>query len=263
MNVLRSRDNPRVRRWEELAHNPRARRSAGKAIIEGPHLVAAYLAGGGVPACVIASEQGAGDREIASLIRGAGVAPALVSGRVFSLIAGTETPVGIAAEIVLPHAQPELAGSPCCALLDGIQDPANVGTILRSAAAFGVEDIVLGPGCADPWSPKALRAGMGAHFGLRIGSSRNLSGEIASFDGVVVCTVPQGGTPVAEADLSRRICWVLGSEGQGVSKSLAARADLKVTIPMPGTAESLNVAAAAAICFYERNRQLSTRGARS
>jgi len=143
--------------------------------------------------------------------------------------------------------------------LEGIQDPGNVGAILRSAAAFGISDAVLDAHCADAWSPKVLRAAMGAHFSMQIAERADLAKSMDRFAGKIACAVPRGGVPIAGADLSGRIGWLFGAEGRGVSEALAARATLKVTIPMPGGAESLNVAAAAAICFYE----LSRRGARA
>ena len=136
-----------------------------------------------------------------------------------------------------------------------------VGAILRSAAAFGVTDVVLGRGCADPWSPKVLRAGMGAHFAVRLEQVDDLAAALTRFGATVYCTVPRGGRSPAAVDLAGRSGWLLGAEGQGVSEVLAARAQTQVTIPMPGPVESLNVAVAAAICFYERARQLRTSAA--
>ncbi|MBI2752749.1 MAG: RNA methyltransferase [Betaproteobacteria bacterium] len=244
-----------MRRWQRLAREARARREEGRALIEGPHLVAAYLDSGAAPEALIVSESGAAKREIRELVDRAGVAPDVLSDAVFGAIADAETPQGLAAEIVVPAARGSLADSPGCVLLDGIQDAGNVGAILRSAAAFGVRDVLLGAGCADPWSPKVLRAAMGAHFSLRIGASRNPVADVERFGGTVACTVARGGVPIGEADLQGRILWIFGGEGAGIRGELAARAGLKVTIPMPGTAESLNVAAAAAICFYEKSRQ--------
>lgn len=263
MTVVRSRANPRVRRWQRLVRDARARRTEERALIEGPHLVGAYLASGGRPQAMIVSESGGAKRETGDLIARAGVAPVVLSDTVFRVIANAETPQGIAAEIVLPTARVSLADSPGCVLLDGIQDAGNVGAILRSAAAFGMRDVILGPGCADPWSPKVLRAGMGAHFSLCMAGSRDPVADLERFAGTVACTVPRGGVPIAEADLKGRILWIFGAEGAGIRGELAARAGLKITVPMPGMAESLNVAAAAAICFYERSRQLSTWSARS
>lgn len=255
MEVLRSRSNPRVRRWQYLLYDARARRKEARALIEGPHLVSAYLASGGAPEALIVSEGAVGKREVSEIVDSARVELIVLSDRAFRQIADADTPQGIAAEIAIPQARVALADSPGCVLLDGIQDAGNVGAILRSAAAFGVRDVLLAAGCADPWSPKVLRAAMGAHFSLRIALSRSPLADIERFHGVVACTVPRGGVPIAEADLQGRVLWLFGSEGKGIRREFATRADVRVTIPMPGAAESLNVAAAAAICFYEKNRQ--------
>jgi TrmH family RNA methyltransferase len=263
MTVLRSRDNPRVRRWRDLVRDARARKAERRAVIEGVHLVSAYLEAGGRPHVVIAGESAGSNRDIRSLISKLGVEPVLVSDSIFRLIADSETPQGIAAEVAIPEGRPGIEHGRCAVLLDGIQDAGNVGAILRSAAAFGVRDVVLGPGCADAWSPKVLRAGMGAHFVLRLALSEDPLKDVEEFRGSSICTIPRNGKSLQETDLSGPVLWIFGGEGQGVSEALAARATLGVTIPMPGAAESLNVAAAAAICFYEMTRQVSRPAARS
>lgn len=248
MSAITSRDNPRVRRWRALARDARLRRREKRALIEGEHLVAAFLDSGRHLDALILGKTGT--MKFEKLAQRAGGVPVIVSDAVFRSIADTESPSGIAAEIVLPSSGAELKTASSCVFLEGIQDAGNVGTILRSAAAFGVRHAVLGTGCADAWSPKVLRAGMGAHFGMEMLESADLAASIGQFGGTVACTVAHGGISIAQADLSGRIGWIFGAEGQGVSKTLAARATLKVSIPMPGGAESLNVAAAAAICFY-------------
>jgi len=254
---IRSRDNARVRRWRALAADPRARRAEGRALAEGEHLVSALLdAGWKVQALLLAAGQAGRHAPLAAR---AGAAPVILSDAVFRSVADVETPSGIAAEFALPAREADLAAAPSCVFLDGIQDAGNVGAILRSAFAFGVKHAVLGQGCADAWSPKVLRAGMGAHFGLRVEEGADLERGMARFGGRIACTVARDGEPLPAADLSGRVGWLLGAEGRGVDPGLAARAALRVTIPMPGGAESLNVAAAAAICFYE----LSRRAARS
>ncbi|MGH8675301.1 MAG: TrmH family RNA methyltransferase [Burkholderiales bacterium] len=258
MNVLRSRANPRVRRWQRLARDGRARRAQGRALIEGPHLVEACLASGGAVEELIVSQSGVAKREISDLVDRARAPLVVLSDAVFRAIVDAETPQGIAAEIGIPSDLPSLADSRGCVMLDGVQDAGNVGAILRSAAAFGVRDVLLTSGCADPWSPKVLRAAMGAHFSLRIGASRSPVSDVERFAGTVACAVPHGGVPIANADLKGQILWVLGGEGRGVRGELAARADLRVTIALSESAQSLNVAAAAAICFYERDCQLRT-----
>lgn len=257
MSAITSRDNPRVRRWRDLARDGRTRRKEKRALIEGEHLITAFLdSGRNVDALILDK---AGMAKFEPLAKRAGRVPVVVSDAVFRAIADTESPSGIAAEIVLPNAESDLKRAQSCVFLEGIQDAGNVGAILRSAAAFGIRHAVLGKGCADAWSPKVLRAGMGAHFAMDILESVDLAAAISRFGGTVACTVTRGGRALKDADLSGRIGWIFGAEGQGVSAELAARAPLKVTIPMPGGAESLNVAAAAAICFYE----LSRRGARA
>ncbi|TAK45734.1 MAG: RNA methyltransferase [Betaproteobacteria bacterium] len=262
MNVIRSRDNERLRRWRKLTTSARARRSERRALLEGVHLVEALLASGRRPETLIVSESGLARREIAALVETSGLQPVALADELFEMLADTETPTGIAAEIALPGAQPDLAAARGCVVLEGVQDAGNVGAILRSAAAFAAGDVVLGPGCADAWSPKVLRAGMGAHFSLNIESRSDLGAALDEFGGTIACTLVRAGIPLGKTDLRGRIGWIFGGEGQGVSMALAARAALSVTIPMAGVAESLNVAAAAAICFYERSRQLSTSAAR-
>jgi len=255
MNVLRSRANPRVRRWSRLVRDAKARRAQARALIEGPRLVGACLAAGGAIEELLVSQSAMGKKEISALVDRAGGEVIVLSDAVFRSVVDTETPQGVAAEVVIPAGAPDLAASLGCVLLDRIQDAGNVGAILRSAAAFGVTDVLLSSQCADPWSPKVLRAAMGGHFSLRIGASRNPLADLERFTGTVACAVPRGGVPIANADLKGPVLWILGSEAEGVRGDLSTRADVRVTIPMPGAVESLNVAAAAAICFYEASRR--------
>jgi len=253
MSVITSRDNPRVRRWRALAREARARRNEKRVLIEGEHLVSAFLDAGGKVEALILSKSGAPG--FSSLEKRIGKSPVILADAAFRAIGDTETPAGIAAEIALPVSGFDLKESKSCVFLEGIQDAGNVGAILRSAAAFGVRHAVLGKGCADAWSPKVLRAGMGAHFAMDILEGADLVAAVGKFGGTVASTVARGGTPLKDAGLSGRIGWVFGAEGQGISAALAAHTRLRVTIPMPGGAESLNVAAAAAICLYELSRR--------
>jgi len=263
VSLLRSRDNPRVRRWHALAHDARARRAERCALIEGAHLLAAYLDAGARPNAVLVSETGLASAEIAALARRAGASPVTLPDALFRWVADTVAPAGLAAEIDLPAAAPEIAHARHAVFLDGIQDAGNVGAILRSAAAFGADTAVLGRGCADPWSPKVLRAAMGGHFALRVAEVPDLAGALEGFRGKLVCAVAAGGQAPATVDLTGRLGWIFGAEGQGVSPAAAAQAALRVSIAHAPGVESLNVAAAAAILFYERARQLNTSGARS
>jgi TrmH family RNA methyltransferase len=211
-------------------------------LIEGPHLVAAALSAGIKPVAVLATEAALGKPEISTLVRQSRLEPIALSAPVFDSIADAETPPGIAAEIPLP----ELKRDGPVVFLEGIQDAGNVGAIIRSAAAFGVATVTLDRQCADPWSPKVLRAAMGGHFAIGIRLVDDLVAATAEVR--LICTVVHGGRPLREADLSG--AWAFGAEGAGLSAQLLANAAERVTIPMAG-GESLNVAAAAAICLYE------------
>jgi len=246
MSVLRSRDNPRVRRWARLVADARFRRRERRIVVEGPHLVDAALAQGWKIVEVLATEA-------SGLAVKAGRTPVRVSESVLKSIVDSETPQGIAAELELP--QPPAAAAGDTVFLEGIQDAGNVGAILRSAAAFGIRGAVLDAVCADAWSAKTLRAGAGAHFQLQVSQVPRLAAALETFEGRLLCTVPRGGIALEDADLSGALGWIFGSEGQGVSAELQARASLQVRIPTAEGTESLNVAAAAAICFYEKGRR--------
>ena len=241
MAVLGSRDNPKVKRWRKLAADARYRRAEKRALIEGPHLLAAALERGIKPLAVLVTEEAAAKPEIAALL---GSKPVLLAKGVFGTIVDAETPQGVAAEIEIPSGR----GDGRTVFLEGVQDPANVGAIIRSAAAFGVARVVIDRGCADPWSPRALRAGMGGHFALAISDTADLGGEIEAFQGAVACTVPRGGMTLNDIQTD---AWIFGGEGRGLSEDIMQRADFRVTIPMAAGTESLNVAAAAAICLYQ------------
>jgi TrmH family RNA methyltransferase len=241
VTVLTSRDNPKVKRWIRLASDARFRRSEKRALIEGPHLLSAALQHGIKLMAVLATEDAAVD---ASLL---GDKPVMLGKGVFRAIVEADTPQGVAAEIAIPAGRKADGGT---VFLEGVQDPANVGAILRSAAAFGIGRVVLDAACADPWSPRALRAGMGGHFALSILETKDLGAEIEAFKGTVACTVPRGGLALADAPLDRSMAWLFGAEGRGLSDEVIRRADLRVSIPMAEGTESLNVAATAAICLY-------------
>ena len=245
MSVLTSKDNPKVQHWRKLAEDPRYRRAEKRALIEGPHLLQAALQHGCKPISVLATPE-------AKLA--AGLKPVLLSEGVFRSIVDADTPQGVAAEIAIPERKP---ASALRVFLEGVQDPRNVGAIIRTAAAFGVGRVVLDKACADPWSPKALRAGMGGHFAISIKVKSDLSEQLNAFKGHLLCTVPRDGMPIEEADLSGKVGWIFGGEGRGLSEETLRQVPLRVTIPMASGTESLNVAAAAAICLFETFRRNS------
>jgi TrmH family RNA methyltransferase len=149
-------------------------------------------------------------------------------------------------------------------LLDSIQDPGNVGTILRLSAALGVTHVILGPGCAAVWSPKVLRSAQGAHFALTLVEVENLEQWLSAYRQTVTDPAWVFATAVVNAQslgktmLPKRSIWLFGHEGQGVSPQLLNMADIKIKIEHDQTVvDSLNVASAAAICLFEQSRQHS------
>jgi TrmH family RNA methyltransferase len=253
---ISSRDNALFKRVARLAASARERRQQGATLLDGAHLVTAYRAAGGVAEAMLASESAYERPEIRRLFEDtAAGARALLSDRLFGEIAQVAEPVGLLAVIRTPAPPAMPSGTQTCVLLDGIQDPGNLGSLLRSAAAAGVRHLFLSKGCVFAWSPKVLRAGQGAHFALAIHEHAPLEAIARAYAGTVATTAARADVPLFEADLRGPVAWIFGSEGGGVSPGLAATAGLRVRIPMPGPTESLNVAAAAAVCLFEQVRQ--------
>ncbi|AJP48225.1 hypothetical protein PG1C_06655 [Rugosibacter aromaticivorans] len=253
--LITSRANPAFKALSALASDPRAPRHEGRTLADGIHLVADCFAHRITVQQLLVSESGQQHPQIAALLAGAGdIECLLLSDTLFREISGVATPTGIAAVIYIPQAsQGDIAGD--VVMLDAIQDAGNVGTILRTAAAAGVRDIVLGPGCAGAWTPRVLRAGQGAHFNLRIREQADLAATLAICSGMPVATVAREGVSLYALDLSQPIVWLFGNEGAGLSAELIAAVQQRVTIPLATTSESLNVAAAAAVCLFEAVRQ--------
>jgi TrmH family RNA methyltransferase len=255
---LASRDNPRIKRLAALAHNARARREYGQTLLDGVHLLDCALAAQIALLEICVSESGRQRPEIAALLARlpGGSTSVCVPDALFSRLSPVDTPTGILASIALPPPVPPQAGQISLIVLDAIQEPGNLGAILRIAAAVGIETVWLTPGCAQAWTPKALRAGMGAHFRLRISEQVDALANLAGYEGKVMATgLEATARKLFDIDLRGSLAWIFGAEGQGVSPALLARADEIAIIPMAEGIESLNVGAAAAVCLFEQSRQ--------
>jgi RNA methyltransferase, TrmH family len=243
---ITSRDNPLLKRLRLLAQDSTAYRKQGQVWLEGDHLCRALLARGHRPATAVFSDsfwpQAPHDlRDAADHI--VTVPDALMAG-----ISGLESPAGVGFVWDLPVVTALRAGQGAV-VLDRLQDAGNVGSILRSAAAMGFAQVLAIKGTAALWSPKVLRAGMGAHFALHL--VEGLSAEdLAALDMPLLVTSSHRGDYLHKARLPWPCAWVLGHEGQGVSAELEGQASASVRIVQPGGEESLNVAAAAAICLH-------------
>jgi len=243
---ITSRDNPLLKDLRKLAQDPGAYRRLGRLWLEGDHLCRAALARGVRPAIAVFSESfwPAAPVEWAQ----AAVKKIVVADALLAAASGLESPAPMGFVLDLP-ARPDLLPDAPTVVLDRLQDAGNVGSILRSASAFGFSQVVALKGTAALWAPKVLRAGMGAHFGLRL-----IEGVDASvLDGLTVpllATSSHHGDWLHKAKLPHPCAWLMGHEGQGVSSELEARATQRIRIAQPGGEESLNVAAAAAICLH-------------
>jgi TrmH family RNA methyltransferase len=254
MKTITSRDNPTFRQLCALAGSGRERRKQNRTLLDGMHLVEAWCRHFGLPELLAVSRSGVDHPEIRSFLDKHPQARTVRFGDVlFGEFSPVATPSGILALVAIPTPAP--AGSGSRVLLDAVQDAGNLGSILRSAAAAGIRDVFLGAGCAQAWSPRVLRAAMGAHFGLRLHEHAPLAASLEGFPGRIVSTSLGASGSLYALDLRGPVAWLFGNEGAGLSPELAALATHAVHIPMPGKAESLNVAAAAAICLFEEVRQ--------
>ena len=256
MKAIRSRSNPTIKALVKLAGSSRERRRTGTTLLEGERLVRAYGESGGRAETILASESACADDAIRAFVERfpAGSHLVLADG-IFSAISQLASAAGVAAVIRTPQPGPVEKPISGCLLLENIQDPGNLGSILRTAVAAGTRQIFLSRESVFAWSPKVVRAGMGAHFFLAIFENVDL-GEVArSFAGRIIATAPRATTSLYDIDLKGEVAWLFGNEGAGLSTQAKGVATTEVRIPMPGQAESLNVAAAAAICLFEQIRQ--------
>jgi RNA methyltransferase, TrmH family len=245
-DILTSRDNPWVKQCRALAQDGTAYRKAGQVWLEGDHLARALLARGGLPSAVVLTESRPALADGWPLP--AAVRRVVVADRLMAWISGLDSPPPVACLYDLPPQSIVHPDQPTV-VLDRLQDPGNVGSILRSAAAFGFRQVLALKGTAALWSPKVLRAGMGAHFGLHL--LEGLDAEALKVLHVpLVATSSHQGAWLHQADVPWPCAWLLGHEGQGLSDALMTQAAHHVRIAQPGGEESLNVAAAAAICLH-------------
>ncbi len=224
-------------------------------MLEGSHLVGALVASGREPDLVVVDEGGLPSPEIVGLVGMLAPERVLtVPTALFAELTHLASPARVLAVAPTPKSH-DRGPVRFALLLEDLQDPGNVGTIFRSAAAAGVERVYLSKACAFAWSPKVLRAAQGAHFHLDLVEDADLVAVAKAFAGRVWATVVSGGPAVFDADLRGITAFAIGNEGGGLSPALLDAAHGRVTIPMPGGFESLNAAVAASVCVFEKIRQ--------
>lgn len=256
MKHIQSRDNPFFKELVKLGGSARQRGKANQTLLDGTHLLAAYLDSGKLPQHILLNVAALRDAEITALLeRAAGVPVTQLDDKLFAELSELKTPTGMLALIGLPQPTGTIADSRFALLLEDIQDPGNLGSMLRSAAAAGCDAVFLSTGCADAWSPKVLRAAMGGHFALNIRERQDLPGVARAFPGTLLAASLQAKRSLYGCDLRGNVAFLVGNEGAGLSAGLLDMATQTVAIPMTGKIESLNAAAATAICLFEAVRQ--------
>ena len=258
MKIITSRDNPLYKDLKVMAGSAQARRKAGRTLLDGVHLCESYLQHAGMPALCVVGEAAIQHHEAAAILaqcEDGGAACIQLPDALFHALSQVENGVDILFVIETPQVAAPATLNDDAVLLDNLQDPGNLGSILRSAAAAGIKWVVCSKGCVAAWSPKVLRAGMGAHFLLQIVENADLHTLLQTAALPVLATSSHAEQTVYQRDLRQPLAWLFGHEGQGVAPELLEMATHRVAIPHLGNVESLNVAACAAICFFEQVRQ--------
>ncbi|MFA9440555.1 TrmH family RNA methyltransferase [Uliginosibacterium sp. sgz301328] len=257
MKQIASRDNATFKHLRALSEDARARRESGTTLLDGAHLVGVAIERGAHLRRIAVTARSLDNPEVFNLLSLADPTCERLelSDSLLHILSPVDAANGIVAEVEIPPPRGD-AEEGDILVLAGVQDAGNLGTLLRTAAAAGIVRAWLSPDCAQVWSPKVLRAGMGAHFYLDIADRVEISDRLCEFSGQIVATaLADRAQSIYALDLSKPTAWIFGSEGQGVPKPLLERADALALIPMPGGMESLNVAAAAAVCLFEQVRQ--------
>ncbi len=248
-----SRDNPVYKYLNKLADNARERRSEGKTLLDGVHLIESYCEAFGEPELVIIPEGKSSIEANHLMQRLEHVNTMMLPTLMFAELTPVASSTGILALVKTPNIAPPIDVK-FALMLEDIQDPGNLGSMLRTALGAGVQAVYLSKGCTDAWSPKALRGGQGAQFNLAIIEGVDIVDALRNFAGNTYATTMHGESLYAQ-DLTQPAAFVIGNEGAGLSAKVLAAASHQVSIPMHAQLESLNAAAAAAICLFERRRQ--------
>lgn len=260
MKPIISPANPAFKSWLRLATQPRSARQQRRALAEGLHLAqAAIEAGAEVESVLLRRGTLAADVErLAARAASTGAAVYELAAPLFDRLSPVEHGVGLMLVVKVPTFALPVAVNEDLVYLDGIQDPGNVGTVLRTAAAAGVQAVLSGPTAAALWAPKTLRAAQGAHFRLRLHEQVAADALPAMLDGPWLGAAASAGASLWSTELpGGAVGWIFGAEGAGLSPAARAICHGLVSIPIDAAAESLNVGAAAAICLFERRRRLS------
>ena len=246
--TITSRENPQFKELVRLIGLSRERKERGLSVLEGEHLLEAFLQHGGRPERVFVPE-GSPRAQAGEAI--------VLAAPLFKSVSQVEHGGGPIALIATPCVALPEAITNDCVILEDLQDPGNLGAILRTCAAAGVGQVFLSPTSVYAWSPKVLRAGMGAHFALSIVEGVPCAEVLARLQGVQAhaTVLSTRAESLYQARLTQPTAWVFGNEGAGLSAALQAAIPRHIKIPQENSVESMNVAAAVAVCLFEQRRQ--------
>lgn len=251
---LESKDNPKIKHLRGLIEQNSYRKKQGQTVLEGSHLCLAWLEQNRIINAIFTTENALKHPDLNDILDQYQGTVFVIGESLYKDLSTLGTTLACLAIVDLPSSSQALDYQADTLILENVQDPGNVGTLLRSAAAAGIQQIVCTKGSASLWSPRVLRAGMGAHFSLQTFENIQLEEILEQFKIPVYVTSSHRSTSLYAKDLSQPCVWILGNEGQGVSDYALAHAEA-VTIPQPGGQESLNVAIAGSVCFFEMVRQ--------
>lgn len=251
---LASKDNPKIKHLRALIEQNQYRKKQHQTVLEGTHLTLAWLQTQQAIVSIFTTEAALAHSDLEQIQQQYSGHIFIISEALYKDLSTLGTSLACLAIIDIPRSSQALQFNVDTLVLDNVQDPGNVGTLLRSAAAANVKQIVCTHGVASLWSPRVLRAGMGAHFSLSCYENVDLEQILPQFQIPVFVTSSHQPESVYEQNLRKPCAWILGNEGQGASEFALEHAQA-VTIPQPGGQESLNVAVAGSICLFEMVRQ--------
>lgn len=254
MLTIQSKDNPKLKSLRGLIEQSSLRKKQQQTVLEGAHLIESYLQHNQQPVALFTTEEGFEHIENQNSIELSTCPLYLITEQIYKSLSPLGQTTPLLAIIDIPQFDQAFQTNIDTLILDGVQDPGNVGTLLRSAAAVGVKQVITTKGTASLWSPRVLRAAMGAHFSLHLFEGMQTDGLTQKFNIPVYATSSHRPQSIYTLDLTQPSVWILGNEGQGVTEILLENAQA-VTIPQPGGQESLNVAIAGSVCLFEMMRQ--------
>lgn len=251
---LESKDNPKIKHLRGLIEQNNYRKKQGQTVLEGTHLCLAWLHENKKINSIFTTEHALSHPDYERILAKYTGVVFVIGESLYKDLSTLGTSLACLAIVDVPSSSQALDFKADTLILENVQDPGNVGTLLRSAAAAGIEQIICTKGSASLWSPRVLRAGMGAHFSLHTFENIDLKDVLAQFQIPVYVTSSHRAESLYSKNLRKTCVWILGNEGQGVSDYALQHAEA-VSIPQPGGQESLNVAIAGSICFFEMVRQ--------